>query len=160
MADRQSRTAFLERTRSKSSRALSSLSTTNSVAEPVEPPDNPLPTADPAFAPTRRPCMERGCQYRSRVVVYGGWLLAVLALLANVAIGHDLVQVDRARAALTVERDTLRAELAVRQAPRPPAVVVPAAPPAEPVRARPRPRPKPVSDLPPPVPESEKWWTR
>src|SRR5712692_11381577 len=126
MADRQSRTAFLERTRSKSSRALSSLPTTSSVAEPVEPPDNPLPTADPAFAPTRRPCMERGCQYRSRVVVYGGWLLAVLALLANVAIGHDLVQVDRARAALTVERDTLRAQfLPVRQAPPPPEVVVP-----------------------------------
>ncbi len=160
MADLRSRTAFLERTRSKSSRALSSLPTTSSVAEPVEPPDNPLPTADPAIAPLRRPCMERGCQFRSRVVVYGGWLLAVLALLANVAIGHDLVQVGRARAALTVERDALRAQLAVRQAPPRPVVVVPAPPPAEPVLARPRPRPKPVSDLPPPVPESEKWWNR
>lgn len=79
------------------------------VAEPVEPPDNPLPPADPAIASMRRPCMERGCQYRNRAVVYGGWLLAVLTLLANVAIGHDLVQVGRARAALTVERDALRA---------------------------------------------------
>ena len=139
------------------------------VAEAVEPPDNPLPTADPAIAPMRRPCMERGCQFRSRAVVYGGWLLAVLALLTNVAIGHDLVQLGRARAALAVERDTLRAQLLLinrydplplRQAPAPSEVVLPAPPPAEPVRARPRPRPKSVSDMPPPVPESEKWWNR
>ena len=129
-------------------------------AEPFEPPDNPLPTADPAIAPMRRPCMERGCQYRSRALVYGGWLLAVLDLFANVAIVHDWVQVSRAQAAAIVERDALRAELAVRQAPRPPAVVVPAPPPARPVPARPRPRPKSVSDVPPPVPESEKWWNR
>src|ERR1700730_1387117 len=131
------------------------------VEEPVGPPDNPLPTADPAIAPMRRPCMERGCQYRNRAVVYGGWLLAVLALPANVAIGHDLVQVGRARAAVPVERHTLRAQLLPRlQAPPPPEVVVPAPPPAEPVPARPRPRPKSVSDVPPPVPESEKWWNR
>jgi len=131
------------------------------VAEPIEPPDNPLPTADPAIAPMRRPCMERGCQYRNRAVVYGGWLLAVLAVLANVAIGHDLVQVARARAALTVERDTLRAQLLPRlQAPPPSEVMMPAPPPAKPVPARPRPRPKSVSDEPPPVPESEKWWNR
>jgi len=124
------------------------------VAGPFEPPDNPLPTADPAIAPMRRPCMERGCQYRNRALVYGGWLLAVLDLLANVAIVHDWVQVSRAQAAAIVERDALRAELAVRQVPRPPVVAVPAPPPAEPVRARPR--PKSVSDVPPPVPESEK----
>jgi len=117
------------------------------VAGPFEPPDNPLPTADPAIAPMRRPCMERGCQYRNRALVYGGWLLAVLDLLANVAIVHDWVQVSRAQAAAIVERDALRAEL-------------PAPPPAEPVRARPRPGPKSVSDVPPPVPESEKWWNR
>ncbi len=130
------------------------------VAEAVEPPDNPLPTADPAIAPMRRLCMERGCQFRSRAVVYGGWLLAVLALLTNVAIGHDLVQVGRARATLTVERDTLRAQMAVRQAPPPPKVVVPTPLPVEPAPARPRPRPESVSDVPPPVPESEKWWNR
>ncbi len=113
--------------------------------------------------------MERGCQYRNRAVVYGGWLLAVLALLANVAIGHDLVQLGRAQAALTVERDALRAQSLLMhrydplplQAPPPPEVVLPAPPPAEPVRARPRPLPKSVSDMPPPpVPESEKWWNR
>src|SRR5712691_5191247 len=75
-----------------------------------EHPDNPLPIADPAIAPMRRPCMERGCQYRNWGVVYGGWLLALLAFLVNVAIGHDLVQVRRERAAMTVERDTLRAQ--------------------------------------------------
>ena len=128
--------------------------------ESFEPPDNPLPTADPAVAPMRRPCMERGCQYRSRALVYGGWLLAVLDLLANVAILHDWVQVSRAQAAAIVERDALRAELAVRQAPRPPVVAVPGPPPAEPGRVRPRPRPESVSDMPPPVPESEKWWNR
>jgi hypothetical protein len=128
--------------------------------EPFEPPDNPLPAADPAIAPMRRPCMERGCQYRNRALVYGGWLLAVLDLLANAAIVHDWVQVSRAQAAAIVERDALRAELAVRQAPRPPVVTVPAQPPAGPVRARPRPRPQSVSDVPPPVPESEKWWNR
>jgi hypothetical protein len=129
-------------------------------AESFEPPDNPLPTADPAIAPMRRPCMERGCQYRSRALVYGGWVLAVLDLLANVAIVHDWAQVSRAQAAAIVERDALRAELAVRQVRLPPVVTVPAPPPAEPVRARPRPRPRPksVSDVPPP--ESEKWWNR
>src|SRR6266516_7362724 len=91
------------------------------VAGLFEPPDNPLPTADPAIAPMRRPCMERGCQYRNRALVYGGWLLAVLDLLANVAIVHDWVQVSRAQAAVIVERDALRAELAVRQVPRSPA---------------------------------------
>src|SRR5437899_10294803 len=127
----------------------------NHVARPFALRDNPLPTADPAIAPMRRPCMERGCQYRNRAFVYGGWLLAVLDLLANVAILHDWVQVSRAQAAAIVERDALRAELAVRQAPRPPVVAVPAPPPAEPVRARPRPRPESVSDTPTPEPDSE-----
>ncbi len=95
-----------------------------------------------------------------RLLCYGGWLLAVLDLLANVAIVHDWVQVSRAQAAAIVERDALRAELAVRQVPRPPVVAVPAPPPAEPVRARTRPRPKSVPDMPPPVPESEKWWNQ
>src|SRR6266571_2728350 len=123
------------------------------VAGLFEPPDNPLPTADPAIVPMRRPCMERGCQYRNRALVYGGWLLAILDLLANVAIVHDWVQVSRAQAAAIVERDALRAELAVRQVPRPPVVAVR-------VRARTRPRPKSVPDMPPPVPESEKWWNQ
>src|SRR5882762_9122294 len=39
-----------------------------SVAGLVEPPDNPLPTADPAFASMGRPCMERGCQYRNTAI--------------------------------------------------------------------------------------------
>src|SRR2546429_8667447 len=97
------------------------------VAEPFEPPDNPLPTADPAIAPMRQPCMERGCQYRNRAVVYGGWLLAVLAVLSNVAPGYDLVQEGRAPAAPSVERDTPPAQpLPLLQTPPPSPIVVPA----------------------------------
>src|SRR3989442_6572065 len=77
------------------------------VAGPFEPPDNPLPTADPAIAPMRRPCMERGCQYRNRALVYGGCLLPGLDLLVHLALVHDSVQVSRAPAATSVDRNYL-----------------------------------------------------